>query len=67
MGNYCSKYTGEQFDMVIGAVLAGKAVLLTNCPNCGAPIDEGKCPYCGTSFLSNKQGVRSDQHAKEDA
>ncbi len=20
----------------------------TNCPNCGAPIESGKCPYCGT-------------------
>ena len=22
-----------------------------NCPNCGAPIETGKCPYCGTIFL----------------
>lgn len=22
----------------------------TNCPNCGAPIAESKCPYCGTVF-----------------
>lgn len=21
---------------------------MSNCPNCGAPIDEHKCPYCGT-------------------
>lgn len=21
-----------------------------NCPNCGAPITETKCPYCGTVF-----------------
>lgn len=21
-----------------------------NCPNCGAPIAETKCPYCGTVF-----------------
>ena len=21
-----------------------------NCPNCGAPITDTKCPYCGTSF-----------------
>lgn len=23
----------------------------TNCPNCGAPIDTDKCPYCGTRFV----------------
>ena len=22
-----------------------------NCPNCGAPIDSEKCPYCGTLFV----------------
>lgn len=22
-----------------------------NCPNCGAPITQDKCPYCGTVFL----------------
>ena len=22
-----------------------------NCPNCGAPIETEKCPYCGTVFL----------------
>lgn len=22
-----------------------------NCPNCGAPINEEKCPYCGTLFV----------------
>ena len=22
-----------------------------NCPNCGAPISEEKCPYCGTLFV----------------
>ena len=22
-----------------------------NCPNCGAPIETDKCPYCGTMFL----------------
>lgn len=21
-----------------------------NCPNCGAPITDEKCPYCGTVF-----------------
>ena len=23
-----------------------------NCPNCGAPITEKKCPYCGTRFYN---------------
>lgn len=22
-----------------------------NCPNCGAPIESAKCPYCGTLLL----------------
>lgn len=22
-----------------------------NCPNCGAPIETDKCPYCGTMFV----------------
>lgn len=22
-----------------------------NCPNCGAPIETEKCPYCGTVFV----------------
>ena len=48
---YMSKYTGAQIDAAIGAVLEGRAVLVTNCPNCGAPIEGGKCPYCGTKFL----------------
>ena len=25
-----------------------KSVKVTNCPNCGAPIHEHKCDYCGT-------------------
>ena len=25
---------------------------VTNCPNCGAPIDGDKCPYCGTRFIN---------------
>lgn len=55
MGYYCSKFTGAQIDTVIGEVLAGRAVLLTNCPNCGAPIEDGKCSYCGTKFLKPKE------------
>ena len=50
MAIYQMKYTGKQIEDAIGLVLAGKAVVLTNCPNCGAPIEGGKCPYCGTNF-----------------
>lgn len=24
---------------------------MTNCPNCGAPIEKYKCDYCGTYFI----------------
>lgn len=24
---------------------------MTNCPNCGAPITQDRCPYCGTVFM----------------
>ena len=30
---------------------ATKANGSKNCPNCGAPIETEKCPYCGTMFL----------------
>lgn len=33
----------------------------TNCPNCGAPIKTGKCPYCGTIFVDpNIMAVYAD-------
>lgn len=25
--------------------------LPTNCPNCGGVLENGKCPYCGTSVM----------------
>ena len=58
-GTYISRYTGAQIDDAIGAVLAGKAVVITNCPNCGAHIENGECPYCGTKFLKYK-GVNDE-------
>lgn len=27
-----------------------KEQIITNCPNCGAPIDGYKCEYCGTTL-----------------
>lgn len=26
--------------------------MMTNCPNCGAPIHGAQCDYCGTIFIS---------------
>ena len=34
--------------------------LQTNCPNCGAPIDSIKCPYCGTVFINTANVSLSD-------
>lgn len=32
--------------------------LPTNCPNCGGILENGKCPYCGTSvMLANSVNV----------
>lgn len=25
---------------------------ITNCPNCGAPIETDKCPFCGTRLIN---------------
>jgi len=32
---------------------------VTNCPNCGAPIDltAMQCAYCGTPYLARKRGT----------
>jgi uncharacterized Zn finger protein (UPF0148 family) len=33
-------------------------VLITNCPNCGAPLKDGKCLYCDTHVrLANEVDV----------
>lgn len=32
--------------------------LITNCPNCAAPLKDGKCPYCGTHVrLANELDI----------
>lgn len=42
-----SRYTAKQIeDMLEKAAEAAKP--LTNCINCGAPLDGRSCPYCGT-------------------
>lgn len=28
---------------------------MTNCPNCGAPITNDICAYCGTVFINPKE------------
>ena len=28
----------------------------TNCRNCGAPIKENRCEYCGTEYHAEKEG-----------
>lgn len=28
---------------------------MTNCPNCGAPITNDICAYCGTVFIDQKE------------
>lgn len=28
---------------------------MTNCPNCGAPIANDICAYCGTVFINPKE------------
>lgn len=33
-----------------------QATTLGNCPNCGAPIQEDECPYCGTAFTKKRSG-----------
>ena len=27
----------------------------TNCPNCGAPLEDGECKYCGTYRAKRKE------------
>lgn len=35
--------------------------LITNCPNCAAPLKDGKCPYCGTHVrLANELDIDSN-------
>ena len=31
---------------------------MTNCPNCGAPLKNGTCEYCGTQEEKSKAGAR---------
>ena len=40
--------TDNYFDELSGATRTNGS---KNCPNCGAPIETEKCPYCGTMFI----------------
>ena len=62
---YQSCYTGAQIDKAIGAVFSGKAIVVTNCPNCGAPINgKRKCEYCGTTFSSGEEEITLELDTK---
>ena len=34
---------------------------MTNCKNCGAPLESEKCPYCGTIYRKNYQSVKAER------
>lgn len=34
---------------------------MTNCKNCGAPLTNGKCEYCGTEYEITKETFYSDR------
>jgi len=37
-----------------------KDIRALNCPNCGAPITDEKCQYCGTKFNYVRKELRYD-------
>ena len=59
MGEYHIHYTGEQIEAAIGALLEGRAIVITNCPNCGAPAKGRQCEFCGTVFVRGDDGEKS--------
>ena len=32
----------------------------TTCKNCGAPLHDGKCEYCGTEYNDNHENRKND-------
>lgn len=32
--------------------------VITNCINCGAPLHNGKCEYCGTEYTDTGKGIK---------
>lgn len=42
------KASGQIGGQIGGQML--KQEYKTNCPNCGAPLKDGKCEYCGTTY-----------------
>lgn len=30
----------------------------SNCPNCGAPLSDGKCKYCGTEYGAKQKELK---------
>lgn len=42
--------SGRKFYCVSGAIVETAKPIRTNCNNCGAPLNNGKCEYCGTDY-----------------
>ena len=41
-------------------------MLATNCPNCGGPLEEGKCTYCGTQVrMANEIEIEHGWHNRK--
>ena len=36
---------------------------MTNCPNCGAPLKDGKCEYCGTQVEPPRRVLVPEMHS----
>jgi len=41
--NLLMEYIDKRIDLAQNGV--------TNCPNCGSPIKDKECPYCGTKLI----------------
>lgn len=37
----------------------------TNCINCGAPLTDGKCKYCGTEHIKKQKELKYFYRGKE--
>ena len=37
----------------------------TNCSNCGAPLADGKCKYCGTEYKKKEKEIKYFYMGKE--
>ena len=37
----------------------------TNCKNCGAPLEDGKCKYCGTEYRAKQKELKYFYRGRE--